>query len=104
MVCIGDVNRMCSQENRGGGAVCVYDEGDAFLWNAFNASIGSVEDCWAYDPCTATSTQCYWCPDADVSSAPSPFTTMAPTAPEDYLDLTGGDITVIGVNTGMCGL
>ena len=33
--CVGDTNRMCSQENRGGGALCT--EENYYLWLAFNS-------------------------------------------------------------------
>jgi hypothetical protein len=33
MSCVGDINRMCSQEKRGGGALCTEDYS---LWVAFN--------------------------------------------------------------------
>lgn len=58
VVCIGDNNRMCSQEGRGGSALCIEDYD---LWAAFNRTILTVEGCYAYDPCTGTSTKCYWC-------------------------------------------
>jgi len=59
VVCVGDNNRMCSQESRGGGALCFEDTD---LWTAFNATISTYEDCYAYNPCTGSSTKCYWCP------------------------------------------
>ena len=58
MVCVGDNNRMCSQENRGGGAICIEDFD---LWKAFNSTISTVESCYSYNPCGGSSTQCYWC-------------------------------------------
>ena len=67
--CVGDINRMCSQETRGGGALCSDDEG---MWKAFDSIISSVESCYEYDPCypNGTSTQCYWCPTASPTSSP----------------------------------
>ena len=63
-VCIGDINRMCSQEGRGGGTVCFRDSA---VWSSFQATITSTESCWEYDPCTGDSSQCYWCDtEADV--------------------------------------
>ena len=59
IVCVGDINRMCSQEGRGGGTLCTRDDA---LWHAFNKTITVIEDCWAYDPCNGSSTKCYWCP------------------------------------------
>lgn len=58
--CVGDINRMCSQEKRGGGAMC---SADIALWTAFNSVISGVEGCYAYDPCQpyGHSSQCYWC-------------------------------------------
>jgi deoxyribonuclease-2 len=38
--CVGDVNRMCSQETRGGGALCTVDSS---LWLAFNRTIVALE-------------------------------------------------------------
>jgi hypothetical protein len=56
--CAADINRMCSQENRGGGALCT---NDANIWSAYTKIIAATEECWAQNPCTGTSTQCYWC-------------------------------------------
>lgn len=56
--CIGDLNRMCSQESRGGGALC---RSNSYINNAFNSIINSVEKCWEYDPCGGTYGSCYWC-------------------------------------------
>ena len=73
---LGDIDRMCSQESRGGGAMCVQD---ASLWIAFNSIVASVESCYKYNPCGGSSTQCYWCsPSALPSSAPlSMFPTLS---------------------------
>ena len=65
LLCIGDLNRMCSQEKRGGGAICRHD--NAGLYKAFLSSIASVETCWEYNPCPTSSVDygsgsiCYWC-------------------------------------------
>lgn len=59
VACVGDNNRMCSQEKRGGGAICTYD---LSIWLAFNKTINGFEGCYDYNPCTGTSTKCYWCP------------------------------------------
>ncbi|XP_046399199.1 deoxyribonuclease-2-alpha [Ischnura elegans] len=40
--CVGDINRMESQEERGGGTVCTED---ALLWKAYRNSIKEVEAC-----------------------------------------------------------
>jgi deoxyribonuclease-2 len=55
--CIGDINRMCSQEGRGGGAYCLVDDG---LHTAFSTVVASVESCFQENPCTGSSA-CYWC-------------------------------------------
>ncbi|GLH10780.1 Uncharacterized protein GBIM_15677 [Gryllus bimaculatus] len=41
-VCIGDINRMESQEERGGGTVCLKHSA---LWNAYKQSINEIENC-----------------------------------------------------------
>lgn len=41
-VCIGDINRMESQRERGGGAVCVQNKS---LWGAFDAVVQDIVDC-----------------------------------------------------------
>lgn len=56
--CVGDLNRMCSQETRGGGALC---RKDSYINTAFNSIVKDVESCWSYDPCTGTYDSCYWC-------------------------------------------
>jgi len=68
MVCVGDNNRMCSQEARGGGALCLenYD-----MWLAFTQTIVTVEGCYDYNPCDGSSTHCYWCPAQAYSSPES---------------------------------
>lgn len=55
--CLGDINRMCSQESRGGGGVC---RKDSDIWKAFDSMATGYEPCWEYDPCGGSS-QCYWC-------------------------------------------
>lgn len=62
--CMGDLNRMCSQETRGGGGVCRKEDN---RWRAFNNIIGSVENCWEYNPCETTYDSCYWCPQSQLS-------------------------------------
>ena len=44
--CVGDLNRMCSQETRARNAICVEDED---VWTAFNDIVRSVESCWQYN-------------------------------------------------------
>ena len=56
--CVGDINRMCSQESRGGGTLCMQDDD---LWEAFTNAVSGYDACWDYDVCQ-TSYQCYWCP------------------------------------------
>lgn len=41
-VCVGDINRMTSQFNRGGGTACLQNKP---LWAALNGVIGSVAEC-----------------------------------------------------------
>jgi deoxyribonuclease-2 len=61
VACIGDINRMCSQEYRGGGTVCV--ESDSYLYSALSGVVASLEDCDTQDPCSiSTSHQCSYCP------------------------------------------
>lgn len=62
--CVGDINRMCSQETRGGGALC---SDDAARWAAFDSIITAEEACDLYNPCAPyqNSTQCYWCSPSD---------------------------------------
>lgn len=55
--CVGDINRMCSQESRGGGTLCFSNSN---LHASFKDIIDSVETCNLYDPCTGSS-QCYYC-------------------------------------------
>ena len=42
VVCIGDVNRMESQNKRGGGTVCIKDQD---IWNVWRNSIHELESC-----------------------------------------------------------
>ena len=42
IVCVGDINRMESQRNRGGGAVCWSSRK---LWQGMLASVGSRDAC-----------------------------------------------------------
>ncbi|GMI13707.1 hypothetical protein TrVE_jg4962 [Triparma verrucosa] len=55
--CVGDINRFCSQEARGGGTLCLQDDN---LWNAFSEIVAGYDGCWETDVC-AGSSQCYWC-------------------------------------------
>lgn len=65
--CVGDINRMCSQERRGGGALCLEDEGQH---TAFTAVVDSIEACYAEDPCVKW--DCYYCGNtAGPTGAPS---------------------------------
>ncbi|RWS18701.1 Deoxyribonuclease-2-like protein [Leptotrombidium deliense] len=41
-ICIVDLNRMLSQNKRGGGAVCIRD---ASIWKLFHDSIAAIETC-----------------------------------------------------------
>lgn len=75
-VCIGDINRMCSQEARGGGTVCVHNES---LWSSFQSAITSIESCWSYNPCTGTSTKCYWCESHEPTLRPTALISIQPT-------------------------
>eukprot|EP00591_Stephanopyxis_turris_P007007 CAMPEP_0195523686 /NCGR_PEP_ID=MMETSP0794_2-20130614/23027_1 /TAXON_ID=515487 /ORGANISM="Stephanopyxis turris, Strain CCMP 815" /LENGTH=404 /DNA_ID=CAMNT_0040653737 /DNA_START=78 /DNA_END=1292 /DNA_ORIENTATION=+ len=56
--CIGDLNRMCSQERRGGGSIC---RKDSNVHSAFSHIVAGTEDCWKYNPCDTTYHSCYWC-------------------------------------------
>lgn len=101
-ICVGDINRMCSQESRGGGTVCV-SNASATLWQSFDIAITGVEDCWAYNPCSGTSTKCYWCPPPEPTIRPSPFPTsnqVEPTGPP--ITALAGDVAVILFNTRKC--
>ena len=42
LVCIGDINRMKSQESRGGGATCI---SNAVVWQTFKSLVGEKEMC-----------------------------------------------------------
>jgi len=57
MWCVGGINRMCSQEKRGGGALC--SQG-ANGYAAFNKIVSKTETCWGYNPCGG-SDKCWWC-------------------------------------------
>eukprot|EP00518_Triparma_eleuthera_P018247 CAMPEP_0197556460 /NCGR_PEP_ID=MMETSP1320-20131121/15173_1 /TAXON_ID=91990 /ORGANISM="Bolidomonas sp., Strain RCC2347" /LENGTH=304 /DNA_ID=CAMNT_0043117593 /DNA_START=1 /DNA_END=911 /DNA_ORIENTATION=+ len=41
--CVGDINRMCSQESRGGGALCLENDN---LASAFSKVVGGYDGCW----------------------------------------------------------
>lgn len=41
-VCIGDINRMSSQAQRGGGTVCFENKA---LWNALSAAVDNADSC-----------------------------------------------------------
>lgn len=56
VACIGDINRFCSQENRGGGSLCIQSE---TLWKAMSNIAVGVDGCWDVDVCASDS--CYWC-------------------------------------------
>ena len=88
-VCISDINRMCSQENRGGGSLCATGQSD--LWTSFDNAIGTdVGECGAINPCDGVGSQCYWCPEF--------IPTMPPTsAPEN--PVSTGDLAVIAFNS-----
>ena len=60
IACIGDINRFCSQEIRGGGSLCL--ESTAFK-NAMFKAVKGVDPCWEVDVCTGSSgtSRCYWC-------------------------------------------
>ena len=50
---------MCSQEQRGGGALCKIDTA---MWTAFDNAIATLEPCYLKNPCTGSSSgACYWC-------------------------------------------
>jgi hypothetical protein len=95
---------MCSQEGRGGGTVCVTDA-NSELWGSFNDAITSVEECWAYNPCAGSSTQCYWCPSKPPTlrptSQPSAATVPSVSAtPTIQVDVVVGDIALVLIDTG----
>jgi len=59
LYCIGGINRMCSQEKRGGGALCTQQ---APGYTAFDKIVTKTEQCWAYNPCKLSGNdKCYWC-------------------------------------------
>jgi len=67
LVCVGGINRMCSQEGRGGQATCFLSPS---AWAAFQSVIALREDCYQVNPCAKASTaSCYWC-DAPVPTLP----------------------------------
>jgi len=81
ITCVGDINRMCSQEGRGGGALCLIDQ---TRWTAFTGAIASLEGCYSVNPCLSARTDgCYWChaPTLSPNSPPS-AKSPAPTWPE----------------------
>lgn len=78
---------------------------DVNLWNSFNNAITSVEDCWAYNPCAGSSTQCYWCPSKSPTLKPTFTPTIAsiPTissAPSVYVDVVVGDVAILLIDSG----
>jgi deoxyribonuclease II len=88
--CIGDINRMCSQENRGGGAMCIEDSG---LKKAFTEIIAGTETCYLKDPCEdydddPSNPQCYWCPAQAAGLTYPP--TYAPTQNDGGQDASSG--------------
>ena len=92
------------KEKRGGGTVCLVNSTSKGLWQSFNSSILSVENCWEYNPCTADSTQCYWCPVSSPTVAPSitaaPQPPMISNAPSQSPTATVvGDVAVIVMNS-----
>ncbi|KAF0301272.1 Deoxyribonuclease-2-alpha [Amphibalanus amphitrite] len=46
-VCVGDINRMLTQEERGGGTVCRWD---AVLWRLYSQLVAAVEPCPGKQP------------------------------------------------------
>jgi deoxyribonuclease-2 len=116
LTCVGDINRMCSQERRGGGALCLQDEGQH---TAFTAILKSTEACYSKDPCE--SADCYYCANtwgpssaptygsptyAPGSPTPRPTTTSAPTNIVNPTHDGGASATAIavGVSCGVVGL
>jgi deoxyribonuclease II len=73
VTCIGDINRMCSQEDRGGGAMCHQNHD---LMMAFRSIVSGTESCYEKDPCDEYS--CYWC---ELTYAPTSNPTLLPDAP-----------------------
>ena len=51
---------MCVNSNDRSGSTPASFANIENLWNSFNKSVAAVEECWEYDPCAGTSTQCYW--------------------------------------------
>ena len=78
--CIGDMNRMCSQEDRGGGALCQTDQQ---FWNALSSTVQSVEPLADTAAACAGNLNdqgaCYWC-DAGYTAQPSARPTLRPSA------------------------
>jgi hypothetical protein len=75
-VCVGDMNRMCSQEKRGGGALCTQNAG---LQQAFLSIVADVETCYLKNPCNVTSgSVCYWCTATDLTYPPTYYPTQSP--------------------------
>lgn len=99
-VCVGDINRMCSQESRGGGTVCV-SNADTTLWESFDDAITGVESCWEYNPCDGSSSKCYWCPLPEPTFSPSHYPTSATTGPTIApYSIVAGDIAITLFNSG----
>jgi len=87
--CIGDINRFCSQESRGGGTLCL---NDTSVWQQFSDAVAATDPCWDYDVCNEQSTQCYWCgeddfivdDDDDGDASPSTSPTAFDERQDDY--------------------
>ena len=79
--CVGDINRMCSQESRGGGAIC---NKNVQVWSAFNSIVYDTEPCFQVNPCLGSSTKCFWC-SASFTPIPSAIPTRLPTNPQKSL-------------------
>lgn len=59
VACVGGINRMCSQEKRGGAALC---STDSKMHSAFSKIVAATESCWSYNPCSKGGKgECYWC-------------------------------------------
>lgn len=75
------------------------------LWNSFNNAITDVEDCWAYNPCAGSSTQCYWCPSKAPTLKPTflPSIATEPTIsppPTIRVDVSVGDVAIVLIDSG----